>query len=281
VSIKDILLAIMLWSCWAANFVVIKLGVTYIPPIWLMAARFLLVGLVLFPWLFKIRREQWPHLLGLCISLGVFYFGLLGIGSSKITASMLTLIMQLSPPLAALIAGWVLKEKPKPIVYCGMALALVGVLIVVGIPEGHESWLGVSCILMAAFLWAASSTQIRLLKGIHPMTLNAAIAVISFPFLVGLGAWLEPSYLHHFRLPPWQGWFALLYMAGVSTLLCYTLWFRLLHRNPVNRVVSFALLQPPVALLCAYLFLGEPLHASLWIGGVFCLAGVGLVVLRR
>ncbi len=280
-TLKDMLIAALVCILWASNFIAIKVGVTDFPPIWLMTLRFAFVGAVLLPWTVKVKRHQIPHLLGLTLTLGVGYFALLAVGASMISAGLTTLIMQLNPPMAALIAGWALKEKLRPVIFVGMGLAFVGVAIVVGLPQHAQSLEGTFLVGIAAVLWAGSSSQIRLLKGIHPFTLNGFISLASFPILFLLGVGLEPSFLHHFEMPKWGGIAALLYMSLVSTIFCYSVWIKLLERNPVSKVAPFGLLQPPVAVLCAFFVLGEPIHLSLLIGGTLCVTGVALVVIRR
>ena len=73
--IKDILLALCVVIIWGVNFVIIKLGVTALPPLLLGALRFVFVA---FPAIFLFKRPKIPLKLlliyGLTISFGQFAF---------------------------------------------------------------------------------------------------------------------------------------------------------------------------------------------------------------
>ena len=55
--IKDILLALCVVIIWGVNFVIIKLGVTALPPLLLGALRFVFVA---FPAIFLFKRPKIP-----------------------------------------------------------------------------------------------------------------------------------------------------------------------------------------------------------------------------
>src|SRR3546814_4700533 len=72
---KDWLAALVVVTVWGLNFVVIKVGLSEVPPLLLGALRFIFVA---FPAVFFIRRPLLPWrtivLYGLTISLGQFVF---------------------------------------------------------------------------------------------------------------------------------------------------------------------------------------------------------------
>lgn len=56
-SFKDILLALCVVIIWGVNFVIIKLGVTALPPLLLGALRFIFVA---FPAIFSLNAQRSP-----------------------------------------------------------------------------------------------------------------------------------------------------------------------------------------------------------------------------
>jgi O-acetylserine/cysteine efflux transporter len=54
-----------------------------------------------------------------------------------------------------------------------------------------------------------------------------------------------------------------------------------MQRYPVNKVVPFNLLVPVFGVLASSLMIGEPLIPHMLIGGLICIAGVALVVVKK
>ncbi|MEZ8140725.1 EamA family transporter [Enterovibrio sp. FF113] len=74
-TVKDLFLALFVVVVWGVNFVVIKVGVSEVPPFLLGALRFSLVAI---PAIFFVKRPnvplRWLLCYGLTISFGQFAF---------------------------------------------------------------------------------------------------------------------------------------------------------------------------------------------------------------
>jgi O-acetylserine/cysteine efflux transporter len=69
-------------------------------------------------------------------------------------------------------------------------------------------------------------------------------------------------------------WLAVAYLAGLATLLAYSLWTSLLKRHPAGRVTPFSLLVPVVGLWAAWVFFDEQPLAQQWLGTAAVLLGL-------
>ena len=69
----------MVMVIWGANFVVAKIGVTHMPPLMLIGIRFLLLGLILVPFVPFPKGKMW-QIAALSVVLGTLHFGLMFTG---------------------------------------------------------------------------------------------------------------------------------------------------------------------------------------------------------
>ena len=92
--------------------------------------------------------------------------------------------------------------------------------------------------------------------------------------LLLMSAWLEGGMAAQLAAFGWRELGAVGYLAGLSTLVGYGLWTRLLQRYPASTVAPLSLLVPVVGLLSALLLLGERPSALQWLGTAGVLLGM-------
>src|SRR5690606_35559224 len=109
--LKDWLAALVVIVAWGSNFVVIKYGLSEIPPLLLGALRFMLVA---FPAVFFVKRPNLPWriivLYGLTISVGQFSF-LFTAMYVGMPAGLASLVLQSQAFFTILIAAVFLRER--------------------------------------------------------------------------------------------------------------------------------------------------------------------------
>lgn len=279
--LKDVLAALVVISVWGVNFVVIKLGLTEIPPLLLGALRF---SLVAFPAVFFIKRPALPWTTvfwyGLTISLGqfVFLFTALYVG---MPAGLASLVLQAQAFFTVFIAAVVWRERIQRHNLLGLAIAVVGlVLIGLGPQTGSVPVLGFALTLLAALSWATGNLVVKSAGKADMVSLVVWGALVPpLPFFV-LSLLLEgPQAIQHSLANiSYVGVLVVVYLALVATIVGYVLWGRLLSRHPVSKVAPLSLLVPFIGLVTAAWFLDEHLALIQWLGAVAVMLGLSINV---
>ncbi|MCH4562497.1 EamA family transporter [Halomonas sp. EGI 63088] len=276
--LRDLLLGLSVIAIWALNIIVIKVGVAEMPPLLMTTLRFLLVAALLVPF-HPVARHQLPFLLLLSATFGTLHFALLFIGLGQAEAGTGALLVQMGTPFATLLAVIFLRERLGPKRLVGLTLSFAGVVVLAGGPT-LPSPLPLALLLLSALGWAISQLLIKRGPNIAPMALAGWVALFAVP-QVALGSLLfEHDHLEAMRRAGWAGWGAVVYTAVMSSILAYGLWYGLLRRHPVNRVVPMTLLVPVLAVLLGVLLLGDTLGIHKLAGGGLVVAGIALIVLR-
>ena len=76
----------------------------------------------------------------------------------------------------------------------------------------------------------------------------------------------------------WRGYGAVAYMAVVSTIAVYGMWYYLLGKYPLSQVVPYTLVAPLAGVLGGTMILGEELTEMMALGAAATLAGVAIIV---
>ena len=265
------------------NPVAVKYAVGEVPALPFVAFRFALAGLLLLVILRLLGR--WEPLgrrdLASMAALGIVGVGLnnvlftFGVGT---TSASNTALIYATPPLWGMLLGFLLgTESPRVRGVLGVAIALLGVGVVVygGLRTGGGDLMGDGLVSGAAVCWGSYTAFSALfLRRYSPATVAAwtmaaaGLAVLPFasPELlgtawasVGAGSWTAVAYsslfVAAFGFSAWQG--------GVS-------------RIGANRVLVYQYLVTLVGVVSGVLLLGEALTASKVVGGIVIVLGVYL-----
>ncbi|GAB2802527.1 EamA family transporter [Halomonas shantousis] len=276
--LRDLLLGLGVIALWGLNIIVIKIGVAEIPPLLLMTLRFLLVAIILVPFT-PVRRDQLPHLLLLSFTFGSLHFALLFLGLEQAEAGTGAILVQLGTPFATLLAAIFLKERLGLKRLAGLTLSFAGVVVLAGGPT-LPSPLPLTMLLVSALGWAISNLIIKTGPSIPPLTLAGWIALLAIPQMA-LGTYLfEANQFQALANASWAAWGAVFYTAVMSSIVAYGLWYTLLRKHPVNRVVPLSLLTPVFAVVLGVILLGDSLGFHKLLGGALVVAGIALITLR-
>ena len=276
--LKDLLIGLGIIAIWAFNIIVIKLGVEDLPPLLVTVLRFMLVAVLVVPFT-RISRQQLPWILLLAVTFGGLHFPLLFLGLQQSEAGTGALLVQMGTPFATLLAAMFLKEKLGPRRVVGLILAFGGVVVLAGGPSLPPP-APTALLLASAFFWAVSTMIIKLAPPIAPLTMTGWISLFAIP-LVALGSWIfEDDQWLALRQASWAGWGAVVYTAVMSSIAAYGLWYRLLQKHPVSRVVPLTLLMPVFAVMLGVWLLDDPLGINKVAGGAMVIAGLAIINIR-
>ncbi|GHB19360.1 DMT family transporter [Salinicola rhizosphaerae] len=276
--IKDLLIGLGVIAIWAFNIIVIKLGIEDLPPLLVTTLRFMLVAALIVPFT-RITRTQLPWLLMLAVSFGGLHFPLLFLGLQRAEAGTGALLVQMGTPFATLLAAILLKEKLGPRRLFGLVLAFGGVVVLAGGPSLPPP-ASTAMLLTSAFFWAVSTMIIKLAPPIAPLTMTGWLSLFAIP-LVGIGSWLvEDDQWQAIQHAGLAGWGAVVYTAVMSSIAAYGLWYWLLQKHPVSRVVPLTLLMPLFAVILGVWLLDDPLGINKVLGGLMVIAGLAVINIR-
>lgn len=275
--------AALIAAVWGFNFVVIKVGVSAVPPLALAALRFIFSAL---PAVFLVRRPAAPmrRIAAYGLFLGVGEFGFLftaiKLGAPSGIASIL---LQAQAFFTAALAAIFLGERLKARSAVGMTIAAAGLAVFAFAPGGAAASGGggltpllLGMILLAASGWALANIEARRMPGIDALGLMVWSSLFSPLPLAGLSFAFEgkaaiAASLAHIG---WLALGALAYLVLLSTLLGYGLWNSLIIRYGAARIAPFSLMVPVFGLASASLVLGEGFDVRDALGAALILAGL-------
>jgi O-acetylserine/cysteine efflux transporter len=281
-SWRDASLALAVVLVWGTNFVVIRLGLNALPPLFFASLRFFFV---LVPACLFLPRPKvsWGNLALYGVCIGLIQFGLLFIAmNGHISPGLASLVVQMQVFFTIALAMWRTGERIKPHQMAAFALAIAGMGVIAAHNGQGNSILGVVLVLLAALGWALGNQAGRE-AGREQVKLNMLAYVVwaslfAVPPLLALSLLMEgpaaiANGLRHASLITWA---AVAYQSAGNTMFGYACWAWLLSRYPAATVAPMSLLVPVIGFATSAIILGEPL--PLWKIGATLLIMAGLAV---
>jgi len=272
---------VLINAIWGFNIVAVKLSADRFPPVFLSFMRFLIVGLIVWPWL-RVRRGEMRWLITAATCSGGLQFALMysGVALSG-NMSSVAIAGQLGVPFATLLSVMMLGERIHWRRWLGIGMAFVGVVVIGFSPAVFTSWSGLILIVIASFVGAVGLIAIKRVHELEPLELQAWLAWGSLPLLLPLSLLLEDGQLESLRHAGATGWGALLYSALLASLVAHTAYFALIRRYPVSSVAPVTVLTPLFSVFFSVLVLGDVLDWRLIVGGLLTLSGITVIVIRE
>ena len=275
-------------ACWGLGTVVSKQVVDDVAPLTLLPMQ-LAVSCVFLLLITMARREPfgWTPPMRRLAALGVLNPGLayaLGlVGLTTITASLYVLLWATEPVVILLLAALVLREFIPTALTASVAVAVLGVLLVVYQPGATGDAAGITLTLVSVGFCAVytvltrrlllDDSSLSVVLAQQVVALVFAIVLASVVDLVGGTGW-ELSGL---SATAWLG-------AGVSGVLYYGLgfWFFLtgLRVVPASYAAAFLPLIPVFGLAGGFL-VGERLEPRQWVGAAVIVAATAAIALQQ
>lgn len=247
---------------WSTGFIGSKLGLPYAEPATFLVLRFGLVLAILLP-LCWLSRAPWPGRLalahmavaGILLQAG-YLWGVFASIHHGMPAGVAALITGLQPVFTAALAHWVLGERASPRQWTGLAVGLLGALLVVGDRIAVDG-LGTAAILLAVLALASITLGTVWQKrhgGRVDLRTGAAVQFVAATVVLAPIALAFESMQVH-----WSGefifalaWLVLVLSLGAIFLLLY-----LIRQGAATRVASLFYLVPPTTALIAWPLFGE------------------------
>jgi drug/metabolite transporter (DMT)-like permease len=268
---------------WSFAFVAGKIGVTYCPPLILLAARFTLAGLFILG-VTAFQRDAWQLtwrdvavFAGLGVANNALYLGLGYTGLQSVSAGLGGLIVSANPIFTAALAALFLGERLTARKVLGLLLGIAGVTFIVWhrMSVGTDSLHGVLFTLASLASIVAGTILFKLFapkgslwigNGIQNMAAGLVLIPVALTF-ADVNA-IQPN----MQL---LGAFAFLVLGG--SVLAYALWFYLLKTCGATEASAYHFIMPPLGILFAFLVLGEHVAFRDLLGIVPVALGIYLV----
>ena len=250
---------------WGLNFTVAKWSLREIPPLAFTALRFVLASVLLLALLrhregiIRPPRGSVGRLTMLGLIGNTIYQICFIVGLSLTTVSNSALVLASMPAMVAGLAFAFRLERVTARAAEGLALASVGVVLVVaarGVSFGASTLPGDVLTFGAVICWAVFTLGIRRLAvPMSPLAITTWTTVLATPLLVLVGL---PSMLAmNWRAVSLLGWAGLVYASVLSLVLAYILWNDSIRAIGASRTAVFSCLTPLVAMSSAVLVLHE------------------------
>lgn len=275
-------------ACWGLGTVVSKQVVDDVAPLTLLPMQ-LAVSCVFLLAITVARREPfgWTPPMRRLAALGVLNPGLayaLGlVGLTTITASMYVLLWATEPVVILLLAALVLREHIPTALAASIAVAVLGVLLVVYQPGAAGNGAGITLTLVSVGFCAAYTVLTRrLLLDDSSLTVVLAQQAAALGFAIVLATAVDVVggtgwELTGLSATAWLG-------AGLSGVLYYGLgfWFFLtgLRLVPASYAGAFLPLIPVFGLAGGYL-VGERLELRQWVGAVVIVVATAAIAIQQ
>jgi len=277
--LSHLALAVLVCFAWGINAVAAKVGVTYMPPVFFTALRYIVVLACMVPWLRPVPGK-WDVLIPAVFFMGGLHFALIFTGVKFSDASTMSIVNQIYVPISVLLAMVFLGEVVSLRRWLGIAVAFSGV-VVFSLNANATSHLTGTLLLVAdAVSMAIGTVLLRRLGGVNPFVVQAWMAAFGVPFLLVTSFVFESGQIESLSTAPWVAWAMLAYAVIGGSFIGHTGYYILLQHYEVSLVGAMLLIGPVIGVLGGVLILGEPFTPLIVIGASMTLLGVAIVLKR-
>jgi drug/metabolite transporter (DMT)-like permease len=282
----SIIMLLVTMVIWGSTFVVTKGVNEQVQPFTLALVR-VAIGAVVLLGCALIRQARggshspWSSLpWGTIISMGligvVLYYAVFNYSLVYTSASQGALVQSCIPAMTALVAVVWLREHASAMRWTGIALSMVGVLIVFSgadAESGSGSLLGNVLMFISAVLWGIYTSMAKRVATYDPLQVTAGIISVGAVMLLPLAAFeVGAAGMPSIDL---QAWFGMAYLGAGASGLAYMMYSAALKHVDASEAGVYTNLIPIVGVITG-IMLGDPLSARAIIGGVVVLVGVWL-----
>jgi len=273
---------------WGGNFAVSKFALLQLSPLSFSAFRFTLASGLLYAatrrmgsWA-PLPRRTLAGLIGLGIVGNTAYQVAFMTGLQVTTATNSAMIVAFLPVLVALLGTVLGIERATPAVWLGVILGSTGVALVVSAKGVGWSPAGVGgdlLVLFATLCWACYTVGVRRVgKGVDPLQITSITIAAGAAGLLLLGA---PGMLREdWSAVTLKTWGAVAYATLFALVLSYPLYNRAVQGIGSGRTALYNCLTPLMAMLVAWMTLGEVPTGLQYLGVALVLAGVWVAMTR-
>jgi drug/metabolite transporter (DMT)-like permease len=275
----------VVYLIWGSTFLALALGLQSIPPLLLMGARSIVAGAILLA-IEQARRpglppaRAWASAAASGMLLFVGCHGTLAYAQQYVPSGLAAVMLATVPFWIVLLGAFAPTDpRVKILTFSGLLPGLAGVALIAWPQDPRETAaidpLMLVLLLASAFFWAAGS-----LLSQRQQALTSAIALSGMQLVCGGAALLIGSGLagelsgfsaHDVSAISWAG---LSYLIGAGSVIGFTAYMWLLDHAPGPLVATYTFVNPIVAVILGWRFLGERPTPQMLVGTVLVVGSV-------
>lgn len=277
------LLILLITLIWGYAWVFMKASLNFMGPFTFSAFRFGTgtATLLIAVWLLKSGkppRSMWKHLIVVGVLQTTIVFTFVMYGMQFVDAGKSSVLLYSMPLWSSIFAVKILGEKITPGKVLGLAVGMAGLITILGwdifFVQDPAIIFGETLIIVAAVSWAGANVYYRMkLEGMTQLQVSAyqmLFGTLGIFIATLFAEWGEPVKLNG------ESIFYILFTGVLASALCFTVWFVLLSVIDMITATLSTLLVPVFGLFFGWLILDEELTASILIGSVMIIAGIGV-----
>lgn len=281
-----------IYLVWGSTFLAIRIGVREVPPFLFAAMRFLAAGLVLYGWTIA-RGErspephQWLSVFIVALLIFVFDYGLLFWAEQRVPSGIAAVMLAMIPVFMALSQIIILRTQRLTVrLAVGLLVGIGGVAVLMsnrlGLGGRPIDRAGAVALIVAAMSWSlASALTLKLPLPASKVMSSGAQMLSGGALLAATGAALGEFQ----RFDPGNvstgAWIALFYLIVPGSIIAFTAYLWLIHRESPTKVGTYAYVNPVVAVLLGYFVADEPLSLRTVLGTLLVLISVVVITTMR
>jgi O-acetylserine/cysteine efflux transporter len=273
-------LALLITVVWGFNFVAAKTALDHFPAFEMLGLRFVLLTLILIPFL-RVPRAKLPPVMGVAFMIGVLHFSLnfsgLGMSGDVSSAAIAT---QLFIPVGTVLAVIFLGERIGIWRTAAIAVAFSGTVVISFDPIVVRHLDALLVVVLSSIPMEVATIMLRRLTGVGPMQVQPWTGVVGIPSYFLLSLLFESGQIEALQTAGWAPIGGIIYAVLAASLIGHGGLYYLLQRYPVSWVNPLFLLSPVFAVLFGITVYGDRPTAQMLIGGVMTIAGVAIIAVR-
>lgn len=280
---QGLLCLLVVYVIWGSTYFAIRVAVgegSGFAPFSMAGSRVLIGGLLLLAvgagmgYSLRLTRGAWVVIVISAILLWNGGNGLVTWAEQYAHSGYAALLVGTTPLWGALWDSLIRRKKPTKVLILSLLVGFTG-LMVLTFPQwrGGEFTDAAStlALCLAPVLWSAGSAY----KQRRPLP-NAIIVIAAYQQIVAAGVFLLMAYLSH---EPWptpspEAWWAWGYLVVFGSF-AFTAYVIALHKLSLPVVMTYAYVNPVIAVLLGWFLLDEPVTGGMVLGMVLILAAVG------
>jgi len=289
-SITGLLSLMVVYLVWGSTYLAIRFAVregSGFPAFWMAGSRTILGGFILFGLAIatgkslKLKKSEWAVTIISAILLWNGGNGLVTWAEQRASSGYAALVIGTTPLWGALIDAILVKRRPSAKMILSLLIGFAG-LALLTYPHikagGRADLLSLIALLSAPVFWCLGSAYQQRSKISQPIIVSSA-----YQQLIGGAVFLLLALL---TSEPWpqpvpESWIAWGYLVIFGSVIAFTAYVTALRSLPLPLVMTYAYVNPVIAVLLGWWLLQEEITMATAAGMALILCGVAMLFHER